>query len=202
MNRLSQSFQYHNNPAGLVILRDVTHRKKADRLLRESEEKYRELVENANSIILKWDKTGNVTFLNEYAQRFFGYTGDEIIGKPVMGTIVPATGSDRDLSLMIEDIIRHPGDHTVNENENITKDGQRVWIRWQNKPLFDENGQFDGLFSIGTDITERRSAEKALRASEEHFRTLFENAPIGIFHSLPDGKFIDVNPCVCPHVRL
>ncbi|MFZ1128737.1 PAS domain S-box protein [Methanoregula sp.] len=188
------AFQYHNNPAGLVILRDVTHRKKADRLLRESEEKYRELVENANSIILKWDKTGNVTFLNEYAQRFFGYTGDEIIGKPVMGTIVPATGSDRDLSLMIEDIIRHPGDHTVNENENITKDGQRVWIRWQNKPLFDENGQFDGLFSIGTDITERRSAEKALRASEEHFRTLFENAPIGIFHSLPDGKFIDVNP--------
>ena len=145
----------------------------AEQLLRESEEKYRELVENANNIILKWDKNGNITFFNEYAQRFFGYTSDEITGKPVMGTIVPATesGSDRDLRLMIDDIIRHPGDHTENENENITRDGRRVWIRWQNKPLFNENGQFTGLFSIGTDITERKRAKEALQESEIRSRS-------------------------------
>jgi PAS domain S-box-containing protein len=190
------SFRYHNSPAGLAILRDISRRKQAERLLRESEEKYRELVENANNIILKWNKTGNITFLNEYAQRFFGYTSEEIIGKPVMGTIVPATesGSGHDLSHMIDDIIHHPDDHILNENENITRDGRRVWIRWQNKPLFDETGQFAGLFSIGTDITERKHAEEALRESEDHFRTIFENAPIGIFHSLPEGKIIDVNP--------
>jgi PAS domain S-box-containing protein len=190
------TFRYHDNPAGLVILRNISRRKQTERLLQESEEKYRELVENANNIILKLDKAGNVTFLNEYAQRFFGFTSEEIIGKPVMGTIVPATqsGSGHDLSLMIDDIIRHPENHIINENENITCDGRRVWIRWQNKPLFDENGQFAGLFSVGTDITERKHAEEALRESEEHFRSIFENAPIGIFHSLPEGKIIDINP--------
>jgi PAS domain S-box-containing protein len=126
----------------------------------ESAGKCRELVEHANSIIMKWDKSGTITVFNEFAQRFFGFTRDEIVGKPVMGTIVPATesGSDRDLSLMIDDIIDHPGNHIFNENENITRDGRRVWIRWQNKILLDEKGQFGGLFSIGTDITERKRA--------------------------------------------
>ena len=185
------SFRYHNTWAGLVILHDITLRKNAEQQLCKSEEKYRELVENANSIILKWDKTGNVTFLNEYGQHFFGYTWDEIIGKPVMGTIVPATGSDTDLSLMIDDIIRHPEDHVINENENITREGKRIWIRWQNKPLFDENGQFAGLFSIGTDITDRKYAEEALRESEIRFRAQYESNPLAIFTwQHRDGDFI------------
>ena len=189
------TFRYHDKPAGLVILRDISRRKRAEQLLRESEEKYRELVENANNIILKWDKNGNITFFNEYAQRFFGYTSDEITGKPVMDTIVPATqsGSDRDLRLMIDDIIRHPGDYTENENENITRDGKRVWIRWQNKPLFDENGQFAGLFSVGTDITERKRAEDALRESEIRFREQYQNNPLPTFTwQHRDGDFVFV----------
>jgi two-component system sensor histidine kinase/response regulator len=150
--------------------------------LAESERKYRELVENANSIIIKWDKKGNITFFNEFAQRFFGYTHDEIIGKPVMDTIFPAfeSGSNRDISLMIDDILRHPEDHILNENENITRDGKRVWIQWHNKRLLDEKGDFIGLFSIGTDITERRHTEEALRESEEKFRSLVEYALEGI----------------------
>jgi PAS domain S-box-containing protein len=189
------TYRYQNKPAGLVILRDISRRKRAEQLLRESEEKYRELVENANNIILKWDENGNVTFLNEYAQQFFGYTSDEITGKPVMGTIVPATqsGSDRDLRLMIDDIIRHPGNYTENENENITRDGRRVWIRWQNKPLFDENGQYAGLFSVGTDITERKRVEESLRESEIRFREQYQNNPLAIFTwQHRDGDFVFV----------
>jgi PAS domain S-box-containing protein len=146
------------------IVQNITERKLTDEALRGSERKYRELVENANSIILKWDKSGKVTFFNEYAQRFFGYTQDEIIGKPMLGTIVPETesGVGRDLSLMIDTIIRNPENHVFNENENITRDGKRVWIRWQNKPLLDETGGFVGMLSIGTDITERKQAEEAL----------------------------------------
>ncbi len=159
--------------------RDITEQKHVEEALVKSEEKYRELVENANSIILRWDKTGNITFFNEFAQRFFGYSNDEIIGKPVMGTIVPATesGSNRDLNLMIDDIIRHPEDHILNENENITRDGNRVWIQWQNKPLLDETGQFTGLLSIGTDITGRKRADEATKESEEKFRSLAESSP-------------------------
>ncbi|MBE9547556.1 MAG: response regulator [Proteobacteria bacterium] len=80
-------------------------RKRAEEALRASEEKYRELVQNANSIILRRDPEGHITFFNEYAQKFFGYTEDEILGENVVGTIVPETdASGRDLKAMIEDV--------------------------------------------------------------------------------------------------
>jgi PAS domain S-box-containing protein len=183
---------------------DITDKTKVENSLRESEEKYRELVENANSIILKWDRQGKITVFNEFAQHFFGYTEREIIGRSVMGTIVPATesGSDRDLSLLIDDIIRHPEDHGVNENENITRDGKRVWIRWQNKILLDENGEFSGLFSIGSDITERKLAEDALRASEERYRNVVEDQTEFISRFLPDGTHVFVNEAYCRYFGL
>ena len=64
--------------------RDVTKEKKIEEELRKSEAKYRELVQNANSIIFRRDTQGNITFFNEFARKFFGYTEDEIIGKSVI----------------------------------------------------------------------------------------------------------------------
>lgn len=109
------------------LFQDITERKKAEKRLSESEEKYRELVENANAIILKCDAQGTVTFFNEYAQRLFGFPEEEIVGKNVIGTIVPsAESSGRDLILMIREICADPDRFRDNENENITKDGRRV----------------------------------------------------------------------------
>ncbi len=172
----------------------IRHRQ-VEQALGESERKYRELVENANSIILKWDKSGNISFFNEYAQRFFGYSKDEIIGKPVMGTIVPVieSGSNRDISLLINDIIQHPEDHIQNENENMTHDGKRVWIHWHNKPLLDGKGEFCGLLSIGTDISARKHMELQLRESEEKFRSLVEYAFEGIMILDFQGKILFAN---------
>jgi PAS domain S-box-containing protein len=165
---------FQGAPAILGIARDITERRQVEEALKESEEKYRELVENANSIILKMDARGDVTFFNEFAQRFFGYTRDEIIGKPVVGTIVPATESEsgRNLQLLLADIVRSPETYFFNENENITRDGKRVWIRWQNRPLLDTNGTLDGVLCIGTDITGRRQAEKALRQANRKLNLL------------------------------
>jgi PAS domain S-box-containing protein len=115
-------------------------------------------------IILKWDKTGKITYFNEFGHRFFGFNQDEIIGKHLIGTIVPdkESGSERDLEYMIKDILVHPEHHSSNENENITKDGTRVWIRWSNKPIYDEKGEFIGMFSIGTDMTENKAEEESI----------------------------------------
>jgi len=160
--------------------------------LRRSEEKYRELVENANTIILKMDQSGCITSFNNYAQDFFGYGLAEILGRPVIGTIVPATesGSARDLKALLEDIISHPENHTNNVNENITKDGRRVWIQWWNKPLFDEQGRFEGLLSIGNDITDQRRVQEVVRSH----RVLIDNARDSIiFFRKRDGRILGLN---------
>lgn len=143
---------------------EIGERRQAEKALRESEEKYRELVELSNSIIIRRDITGKLIFLNEYALRYFGYTADEIIGKNIVGTLVPFRDRDgKDLQQMIHDIGAHPELYEKNENENIRKDGSTVWIVWSNRGIMDEDGSCVEILGIGTDITERRLAEQEIK---------------------------------------
>jgi PAS domain S-box-containing protein len=172
----------------VVILIDITPRKHAEIALQESEKKYRELVENANSVILKMDTRGNITFFNDFAQRFFGFTPGEILGRNVIGTIVPETeSSGRDLREIIREVCAHPEEHINNENENITKDGRRVWIQWTNRAIFDEHGTATGVLSIGNDITGQKRAIEALEASEKRFRELVELLPQPVYEADENG---------------
>ncbi len=149
------------NQGFIVILIDLTECKRAEHALQESEKKYRELVENAGSIILKMDGDGNITFFNEYAQDFFGYREEEILGRNVVGTIVaPTETSGRDLAALMREICSGSDRFRLNENENITRDGRRVWVRWSNKAILDDDGTPTGILSIGNDITERRVIEE------------------------------------------
>lgn len=139
---------------------DVSERREAENRLAESERKYRELVEHANSIILRWNSDGRITFLNEFGQKFFGYSEEEIIGRHVMGTIVPATeSSGRDLERLIEEICAAPESFEQNINENTRRDGRRVWIAWTNRIEKDADGRVTKILSIGADITARKQAE-------------------------------------------
>ncbi len=174
---------------------DITEHREIEQALQESEKKYRELVESANSIIMRWDQNGYITFFNKYAQDFFGYKEKEILNKNVMETIVPETDSaGRDLRAMIEDIERNPSKYVSNENENIKKSGERVWITWTNKPIYDEEGSMKEILSIGKDDTERKKFEWALQESEERFRGLVENAYDIIYTLTPEGTFSYVSP--------
>ena len=147
-----------------IYLVDVSPFVEVEKALRKSEEKYRELVENANSIILRWDKKGYITYFNEFAQKLFEYTEEEIIGKHVMDTIVPKTESTgRDLSPLMDEICRNPEGYESNTNENCTRSGKRLWITWTNKVLKDDSDNVIGVLSIGTDITRQREIEDELR---------------------------------------
>lgn len=137
--------------------------KLSDERLAESERKYRELVELANSIILRWTHDGRITFLNEFGQRFFGYSGGEIVGRHVVGTIVPQTeSSGRDLRQLMDKICADPKAFEQNVNENVRHDGQRVWIEWNNRIVWDAQGRVSEILSVGTDITERKVREREI----------------------------------------
>lgn len=149
-----------------VSLRLVVER--AIKALAISEAKYRELVENASSIIVRTDTLGNITFFNEFAQSFFGYSESEILGRNVVGTIVPTTDTaGNNLAEMVKDNLRHPQRYTHHENENIRRNGERVWVAWRNKALLDEAGRFAGILAIGTDISDRKRAEEALQKAND-----------------------------------
>ena len=146
--------------------------------LEKSEQKYRELVEEAATIILRWDVHGNISFFNEFAQRFFGFSEEEIIGNNVVGTIVPETEfTGRDLKILMQEICKDPTKFEYNENENIKRNGERVWIAWKNKPAFDDSGQLIEVLSVGIDITAHKKAEVALRESEERLSVLTSTTP-------------------------
>lgn len=160
----------------IQVVRDLTEHRRLEAALGESEGKYRELVEHANSIILRWNSQGCITFLNEYGLRFFGFTAEEIFGRHVMGTIVPCSESGgRDLEQLMQQICINPEAFEQNINENIRHNGERVWVAWTNRIVRDAQGQVVEILSVGTNITERKQAEEALRRSEVQFRLIMEN---------------------------
>ena len=160
--------EFQGEPAVLSAFTDITERKRAEEALRESEEKYRELVENANSIILKMDLNGRITFYNEYARSFFGYPEEEVIGKSIVGVLTPVRESTgRDLEAFIRDLIANPERYRNHKNENLRRNGERVWVSWTNKVIQDKQGNKTGILAIGNDITEMKRLEDHLMQSQK-----------------------------------
>ena len=171
-----------NRSLRAAVRKRTAELEKSREALGESEARYRELVERASTIILRMDREGRICFLNDYALRFFGCQLADVVGKSVIGTIVPETDSaGKNLREMIEDIGRHPERYAVNENENIRGDGQRVWIAWTNNPLFDTEGQFSEILCMGNDITERKKAEDALQRERQRLEFVIDGSRLGVW---------------------
>lgn len=154
-----------------AVIRDITDRNRIQAALLESEREYRELVMLANSIILRWSRDGRITFINEFGQRFFGYTAAELVGRHVVGTIVPESESTgRDLRPLMEQICADPVKFERSINENVRRNGEHVWIDWTNRVVLDEQGQITEILSIGSDITERKKVEAQVQLLNEQLR--------------------------------
>ncbi|MDB4442141.1 cache domain-containing protein [bacterium] len=148
--------------------RMVSQRDIAEAALRKSERGYRELVQSANSIIMRMDTAGRVVFFNTYAQNFFDYRKDDIIGKNVVGTIVPGRDSAGfDLASMIKDIGSHPERYVSNENENIRRNGERVRVTWMNRAIYDDSDNVSEILCVGIDVTEKWQLEKRLAQAQK-----------------------------------
>jgi PAS domain S-box-containing protein len=156
---------------GTFVVTDISDRRKLADALKKSEAKYRETVQNTQSIIIRIDTQGTITFFNTFALSFFDYTSDEVIGKNVVGTIIPVKSrSGHDLSMMANDLGFNAEGYAINVMENIRRNGDRVWIAWINKAIRDEEGRIVEVLCIGNDITDRRRGSTEVRISTDTWK--------------------------------
>jgi diguanylate cyclase (GGDEF)-like protein/PAS domain S-box-containing protein len=165
-----------------------TERKQAEEALRESEHKYRDLVENINDVIYAIDEDGLVTYVSPAIESFIGYGPSEVIGRHLKEFIY-----EEDLPRLMENFRSvFSGHTTANEYRALTKHGEVRWMRTSSRPVLMGN-RVIGVRGVLADITERKRAEEALRASEEKWRSLVENAPDIIFTVDREGKILFIN---------
>lgn len=163
--------------------RNISYRKKIEAELQTQETHYRTLIESARSVILHMSPDGHILFVNKYAEEFFGFAPGELIGQHVVGTIVPEVESmtNRDLRKMIEDIFQDTQNYRININENMLKDGRRVWIAWSNGAIYDNHGRLIEICSVGNDVTDHRQAKLELEDAHEQLQKQYEE-----IHALQD----------------
>ncbi len=167
--------------------RDITGRKEAEAAVRRSEAKYRELVQNANSMIVRFDTQSRVTFFNEYAQEFFGYTEEEILGRKITDTILPTVDSDgRKISDRLKNFFTQPEQYKNIALENVRRDGERVVVAWTNRPIRGAEGKIIEFLSVGVDMTERRRARKMIQTLTHELIKAQENERHKIARDLHD----------------
>jgi PAS domain S-box-containing protein len=134
--------------------------------LAEGQALFRDLVQGSRSVIMRWKPDGRITFMNDFGLAFFGYTADELLGHSIVGTILPERGSrGEDLSALPESISADPDGYAQNMNENILRDGRRVWMAWTNKPSGRGPRSEGEMLSIGNDVTRLVETERDLRAA-------------------------------------
>ncbi len=203
----------------MVIFEDISEYKTAEKKLKESEKKYRLIVETANEGIWVIDKNFNTTFVNQKMAEILGYTIEEMMGKPFSSFLFLEDIQDHNIKMEA----RKKGISERYERRFRNKNGYEVWAQVSGTPIKDENNNYAGSFAMFTNITERKKAEmqlkeahdhleekveertteleeayEALSESEEKFRGIVNNANDMITLSKVEengamGKFIEVN---------
>ena len=164
---------------------DITERKKAEQMLKESEEKYRLLVNNQTDLVCKVDSEGTILFASPSYCKTFGKTEEELLGKKFMPLVHE---DDLDLTLKEMEKLYNPPYIAAMEQRALTKDGWR-WLSWVDTAVLDSNNNVLEIIGVGRDITERKKAEEELKK----FKSISDNANYGIGISDSEGKLVYIN---------
>jgi PAS domain S-box-containing protein/putative nucleotidyltransferase with HDIG domain len=153
----------------LAVMMNITKRKQAETALRESEAKYRDLVENINDIIYATDDHGIITYIAPRIEAVGGYTTSELIGRPFFDFVY-----QEDIPFVRDNLKQDLSGHAEpHEYRAVTKAGDIRWVRVSSRPSFNNEKRFIGLRGVMTDITDRKRTEEALQRSYEQLRETF-----------------------------
>ena len=173
------------------IVRDITDRKKAEKALKESEQKLRDFINTSPDAIVWIDTTGEITLVNRKVLEVTGFPEKHFIGRNFMD--VKAVTQKSKMKILEKLMERLEGiDIPPYEVEVVTKNGEVLPFELSASPIFKE-GKIVGIQSIWRDLRERKRAEEQLRESEERLRQLIEYAPDAIYINDLDGNFVDGN---------
>jgi two-component system CheB/CheR fusion protein len=159
--------------AGVVLtFVDITERKRGQEALRRSEERFSAIVNQAAVGVVQVSPGGRVTFANQCCQELLGYSDGELNGSILLDAV---HAPDRAATERLLEGLMRDGEHFRTESRWLRKDGSVIWMHISGNSLLNPDGQPSSIL-VGTDITERKRAEEALRRSEEHLRLIIENA--------------------------
>ena len=161
----------------IALVTNITARKRAEEAVRESELRYRRIVETTNEGVWLLDSKLHTSYVNRQMARMLGYEPGEMVGRIVFDFYFPEDVDHKRQVLMR----REQGVREQLEERLRRGDGSELWVQMSATPVFKEDGEFDGAFAMVCDITERKRAEEALRASEESLRLAQWAARIGTF---------------------
>ncbi|MBF2050351.1 MAG: PAS domain S-box protein [Elainella sp. C42_A2020_010] len=160
-----------------AIGRDITEQRQTEATLRQSEERYRAIVEDQTEAICRFSPQGILTFVNQAYSRYFGSTPDQLIGQPFLNLVPPA---ERDfVQQQIAELNRATPEHCIFTQEHtvLKANGTIGWQQWTNRAIFDSDGELVEFQAVGRDITGYKQASEALQASEAKLRSILENTP-------------------------
>ncbi|MCG8572547.1 MAG: PAS domain S-box protein [Spirochaetes bacterium] len=162
------------------VMTIIQDRRIAEENLKRSEEKYRNLVELSNDLVWSTDSNGTYTYLNDHAvQKIYGYEAKEMLGRPFRD-FMSNEQYLKDMEVFKE--ILEGKDHFHYETEHLKKDGTPVYLSLNARVIKDAAGKLIGVTGTAADITEiKKSQQEKLRLSEERFRSVTENSPMGMF---------------------
>jgi len=156
---------------------DITSHRQATEKLRESEARYRQLVETAHDIIYRTDADGYFTYVNPVAARVLGYAPGELTGKHYLDMIHPEHRA------RVQEHLRRQywqrAATSYDEFVAVAQDGRELWIG-QNAQLMLEAGRIEGFQAVARDITQRKAAEEALEQERRQLRDIVTHAPVAM----------------------
>ncbi len=184
------------------VARDIRERKQAEHEIQSREENLRITLNSIGDAVISTDVEGNIVRMNPVAENLCGWSIDEAQGKAltkVFHIVHAHTGKKMDnpvAKVLKTGHIIGLANHTM----LISKHREHYQIADSAAPIKDESGEINGVVLVFRDVTEEYEKDRKLRESEENFRNVIENSPVGIFRTTSDGRVLHVNPAMASMV--